>query len=132
MADTVSQIEARVTGQMDAVKAKLDVVQMIKDNPWTALAVATGIGAAISATGSDGKAARAAVAGAQAAASKAKEAGAAAVEAARGAPAAAQGSAASAGRGLRDHLDELASSAVVGLVDRLRREDEPTNGGGSA
>ena len=60
MAETVSQIEARVTGRMDAVKAKLDVVQMIRDNPWTALALATGIGAAISASGSDEKAARAA------------------------------------------------------------------------
>lgn len=123
MADTVSQIEARVTGQMDAVKAKLDVVQMIRDNPWTALAVATGIGAAISASGTDEKAARAAAAGAKEGARKAREAGAAAIEAAKGAPAAAQSSAAAAGRGLRDHLDELAGSAVLGIIARLRRDD---------
>jgi len=123
MAETVSQIEARVTGRMDAVKAKLDVVQMIRDNPWTALALATGIGAAISASGSDEKAARAAATGSREAAARARAAAAAAVEAAKGAPAVAQSSAAAAGRGLRDHLDDLAGSAILGIVERLRRED---------
>ena len=35
-------------------------MQMIRDNPWTAIAVATGVGAAISASGADKKAVTAA------------------------------------------------------------------------
>ena len=35
MASTAAEIEARLAGRMDAVKAKLDVMQMIRDNPWS-------------------------------------------------------------------------------------------------
>jgi hydroxyethylthiazole kinase-like sugar kinase family protein len=124
MADTVAQIEARVTGQMDAVKAKLDVVQMIRDNPWTALAIATGIGAAVSATGADTKAASAAAANARLAASatadKARQAAAATIEAAKGAPAQAHGALTGASRGMSRYIDTLAGSMVLGLISRLR------------
>lgn len=131
MADTVAQIEARVTGQMDAVKTKLDVVQMIRDNPWTALALATGIGAAIGASGTDARAASAAAAGAKQAAAKAREAAAAAVEAAKAAPGKAQSGAQAASRSVRDHLDELAAAAVLGIIERLREEDGSTVTGAS-
>jgi hypothetical protein len=124
MADTVAQIEARVTGQMDAVKAKLDVVQMIRDNPWTAIAVATGVGAAISGTGSDRKAATAAVdaarQGATIAAEKAKQAGAATVDALKGAPSSAGKVASLAKGGILGYLDTLAASAVAGFIERIR------------
>jgi hypothetical protein len=122
MADTVAQLEARVTGQMDAVKAKLDVVQMIRDNPWTALAIATGVGAAISASGADAKAAAAAKAGAIAAAEKAREAAAATLEAAKAAPGQAHEAAGAARRGMAEHLDTFAAAAVTGLIDRIRGE----------
>lgn len=127
MADTVAQIEARVTGQMDTVKAKLDIVQMIRDNPWTAIAVATGVGAAISASGADTKAASAASAsarqGATVAAAKAKEAGAAGVEALKGAPSTASRAASSARGGIFGYLDALAASAVEGLIERIRASE---------
>ena len=125
MAETIAQIEGRVTGQMDTVKAKLDVVQMIRDNPWTALALATGLGAAISATGTDAKVASAAAEktreAAALAAEKAKQAGSAAAEALKGAPAAAKATASSAKGGVMAHLDELAAIAVEGFIDRLKR-----------
>jgi hypothetical protein len=126
MADTVARLEARVTGQMDAVKAKLDVVQMIKDNPWTSIAVATGIGVAVSASGSDAKAAAATAAATRAAASaaaaKAREAAAAAKEAAVAAPGQAKSAASGAKSGLVGHLDEMAASLVTGLVERLKSD----------
>lgn len=127
MADTVAQIEARVTGQMDTVKAKLDVVQMIRDNPWTAIAVATGVGAAISATGSDVKVARAAASaardGAAAAADGARQAGAATMEAMKNAPAHASTAATVVRGGLVGYLDTLAASAIEGFIERIRRSE---------
>ena len=127
MADTVAQIEARVTGQMDTVKAKLDIVQRIRDNPWTALAVATGVGAAISATGADSKAASAvasaAKSGASIATEKAKQAGSAGVEALKGAPAAASQAASRARGGLLGYLDTIAATAVEGLIERIRASE---------
>ena len=124
MAETIAQIEGRVTGQMDAVKAKLDVVQMIKDNPWTALALATGLGAAISATGTDAKVASAAAdktrEAASLAAEKARQAGSAAAEAIKAAPGAAKDSASSIKSGVAAHLDELAAIAVKGFIERLK------------
>lgn len=123
MADTVAQIEARVTGQMDAVKAKLDVVQMIRDNPWTALAVATGIGVAISATGTDAKLASAASDQARAAAAlaaeKARQAAAATKEAMKGAPDTARSALSTAKEGVFAHLDTVAAATVAGFVERL-------------
>lgn len=127
MADTVAQIEARVTGQMDTVKAKLDVVQMIRDNPWTAIAVATGVGAAISASGADRKAATAAAGaarqGATIATAKAKQAGTATVDALKGAPATAARAATSARGGLFGYLDTIAASAVAGFIERIRASE---------
>jgi len=129
MAETIAQIEGRVTGQMDTVKAKLDVVQMIKDNPWTALALATGLGAAISATGADRKVASAAAEktrdAASLAAEKGKQAASAAAEALKAAPSAAKEAAGKAKGGALAHLDELAAIAVQGFIERLKGEHAP-------
>lgn len=112
MAETVAQLEARVTGQMEAVKAKLDVVQMIRDNPWTALAIATGLGVAISASGADVKAAEAAREAATQAADRA-------TEAAKAAPGQARDAMGAARQGIRDHLDGVAAAAVGKLIESL-------------
>ena len=113
MADTAAEIEARLVGRMDAVKAKLDVMQMIRDNPWTAVAVATALGVAISASGADERAAASAAAAA-------RQAGSASLDALKAAPGQAQRAAATARGGLLGTLDSLAASAIEGMVDRLR------------
>lgn len=124
MADTVGRIEARVTGQMETVKAKLDVVQMIQDNPWTSIAVATGIGVAISASGADVKAAavtaEAARQAARATAEKARRATAATKDALKAAPGQAKSAASGVRSELVGHLDELAASLVAGFIERLK------------
>ena len=122
MASTAAELEARLTGQMNAVKAKLDVVQMIRDNPWTAIAVATGLGVAISATGADERAAVAATAAA-------RQAGSASIEAIKAAPAQAQRAVSAAHGGLLGTLDSLAASAIEGIVDRLK--NPPRDGRGT-
>lgn len=119
MADTAAQIEARLVGRMDAVKAKLDVMQMIRENPWTALAVATGLGVAISASGADERAAASAAAAA-------RQAGSAGLEALKAAPGQAQRAVVTAHGGLMGTLDTLAASAIEGIVDRLK--NPPRNG----
>ena len=60
MAATVGELEARIQGKVDAVKQKLDVMDMARAHPWPALLVATVAGVAFAA-GPDRKAAVATV-----------------------------------------------------------------------
>jgi ElaB/YqjD/DUF883 family membrane-anchored ribosome-binding protein len=135
MSDTVAEIEARVTapvaevrGRVGAVKDRLDVVQLIRDNPWPALAVALGAGVVVAASGADRKAASAAVDASRTAAQKSAEAlksGARSLksaatdaadsgaEHARQAPSRARGAIVGA-------LDSLAAKVAVSLIERLR------------
>ena len=57
MSGTVAEIDARISERVEAVKERFDVVQLIRDNPWPALASALGAGVLLSATGADTKAA---------------------------------------------------------------------------
>jgi hypothetical protein len=57
MSGTVAEIDARISERVEAVKERFDVVQLIRDNPWPALAIAVGAGVLLSATGADTKAA---------------------------------------------------------------------------
>jgi ElaB/YqjD/DUF883 family membrane-anchored ribosome-binding protein len=59
ISDTITDIEQRVSGTVSSAKAKVDVVGLIRQHPWPALAVALVAGVALSATGADRKAARA-------------------------------------------------------------------------
>lgn len=79
MADTVAEIEDRISEKTAAVKRRLDLFQLASDHPWPAVAVAFAAGLLLSATGADRKAARgakdAALGAADAAADAAKNAG---------------------------------------------------------
>ena len=59
MSETIAEIEQRVSGTVEGVKQKLDVVGLVKQHPWPALAAAFVAGVALSASGADRKAARA-------------------------------------------------------------------------
>src|SRR3954469_24672533 len=59
MSSTIAELEQRVSGTIDGVKRKVDVVGLVKQHPWPSLAVAFVAGVALSASGADRKAARA-------------------------------------------------------------------------
>lgn len=61
VADTLAELEARVTGKAEAVKRKLNPLETAREYPWLALAAAVGAGVALSASGTDRRAARAGV-----------------------------------------------------------------------
>ena len=113
ISDTISEIEMRITAPVDAVKARLNVVQLVRDHPWPALAVAIGVGAFVSATGADVKAASVAK-------EKAMDAGAAAARAARGLPDQARGAAQGAARAAGSYVDDLAGTLLLAFIDRFR------------
>lgn len=74
MADTLAEIEARVSSTVDGVKSKLDVMQWVRDHPWPAVAIALAAGYALSASGADVAAAGAIADGAANAAESVKDA----------------------------------------------------------
>lgn len=121
MSDTAAQIEAMVTDRVDAVKSRVDVVQVIRDHPWPSLAVALGAGVAIAASGADRKAAVAAVtasreaakAGAETVKSASRRAASATAETARTAPSRTRGAIIGA-------LDSLAAKMAISLIEKLR------------
>jgi hypothetical protein len=59
MSGTIVELEQRVSGRIDSVKQKIDVVGLVKEHPWPALTIAFATGLALSATGADRKAASA-------------------------------------------------------------------------
>lgn len=59
MSETIAEIDARVSEGVSRVKEKFDVMEWARQNPWPALAVAFGLGLGLSASGADGRAARA-------------------------------------------------------------------------
>jgi hypothetical protein len=56
----IEATRARMSSTIEQLERKVDVVQKIKDNPWPALAIAFGVGLALSSAGADGTAANAA------------------------------------------------------------------------
>jgi len=124
MSDTAAELEAKFTAPVNAAKEKLNVVQLVRDHPWPALAVAVGVGAAIAATGADRKAAsataaatrRAAAASAETLKSAAKATASATGDTARHGPSRARGAIVGA-------LDDLAAKLAVSLIERLREPD---------
>jgi ElaB/YqjD/DUF883 family membrane-anchored ribosome-binding protein len=59
MSSTVAEIDARVSDRVEGAKDRLNIVQLVRDHPWPALAIALGTGVLLSATGADTRAARA-------------------------------------------------------------------------
>ena len=74
MARDIDQLEARAAEKVQAVKQRLDVAQLVRDNPWTALGAAVALGALVGGSGADEKAAVATVAGVKAGAKAAASA----------------------------------------------------------
>lgn len=112
ISDTIDELETRITAPVKAVKNRLDVVQLVRDHPWPALAAAIGAGVLVSASGADAKVASLAKA-------KAADAGAAAVRAARGLPNNARGAAHGAARAAGSYVDGLAGTLLLALFRRL-------------
>ena len=121
ISNTIAELEQRVTAPVAAVKERLDVGRLVRDHPWTALALATGAGVAIAATGTDVRVASAAAEkareGGEAALEFAREKGPIALEAAKTAPSRTHGAIAGA-------LDALAAKLAVSLISALR-ESKP-------
>lgn len=132
MSDTVAAIEAQVSERVDSVKERLDVMQVVRDHPWPALAVALGAGIAIAATGADRKAASAT---ADASRSAAKASADAVKSGVRAVKSKVQGGETDTSQPAdhspsRTHgmivgaLDSLAAKLATSLIERLR-EPEP-------
>jgi hypothetical protein len=117
MSDTIAEIEARVSGKVASVKRKVDVVTLVKENPWPALAAALVAGIALSATGADRRAARATASAAKRAPDTAKQG---ATKAAHAVTAGASRLASAAADRFKGGSDAGAStSSSPGLVARL-------------
>ena len=115
--DTITELEYLLTTPVRAVKDRLDVTRVVQDNPWTALAVATALGAAIAASGADARtaslAADAARQGTAKAMDLAKEGGSAGARLAREAPSKARTAIGAA-------VDAIGVRLALKLVDALR------------
>jgi hypothetical protein len=115
MTDTAAELEARLTAPIDVVKEKLDVVQVVRDHPWPALAVAVGAGVAVGVSGADRKAASAAVDASRRGARTTADAARSAMRSIKSATTDAADSSADAAR----HAPSRARSAIVGALDSL-------------
>lgn len=113
LADTISELTDRVTTPINAAKEKLNVVELVRNNPWPALAVAMGTGAFIAASGSDVKAASAAVSAGRAGLESASRLAQSAAESARSAPSRSR-------EALGVATDALAARLVMSFIDKLR------------
>ena len=80
MARDIDQLESRAAEKVQAVKQRLDVVQLVREHPWPALGAAVVLGALVGGSGADEKAVVATVAGAKAAANASKNAASGVVE----------------------------------------------------
>jgi hypothetical protein len=61
MSETIAELDAQISDRVATVKERLDVMHVVQQHPWPALAVAVGLGVLLAGTGADAKAARAAV-----------------------------------------------------------------------
>ena len=65
MSDVIAELDARVAGAVQTVRHRTDVIRLVRQHPWPAVASAFAAGAAIAASGTDEKAADAAVSAAK-------------------------------------------------------------------
>ena len=109
MSGTIAEIESRVSGTISNVKQKVDIVALVREHPWPALAAAVVAGVALSASGADRKAAVATVHAARRAPGQVKQ----------GARAAAAG------------VSQLASAAADKVKGNSDDDGERTSGNGN-
>jgi ElaB/YqjD/DUF883 family membrane-anchored ribosome-binding protein len=119
LSDTISEIEARVTAPVRAVKDRLDVGRVIRDHPWAALATAVGVGAAVAVSGADRRAASLAGDAARKGVEKVREGGVAGVRMAREAPSKTRGA-------LSAMVDALGAKVAISVIDALRGSGSAT------
>jgi hypothetical protein len=67
MSETIAELDTQIARRVATVKDKLDVMQLVQEHPWPALAIAVGLGVLLGGTGADAKAARATIRAAKAA-----------------------------------------------------------------
>lgn len=115
LADTLAQLSERVTGPIATAKEKLNLVEVARNNPWPALAVAFGAGALIAATGTDARAASAARMAGEAGVEGARKAALTAAQAARSAPSRSR-------RAFGDAADAIATRCVLSLIGALKED----------
>jgi hypothetical protein len=113
IADTLAEIEARVTAPVENVKSRLDVGQLISRHPWPALGVAVSTGVAIAMSQADAKAATLA-------ADKARQAGKKSAEIARRTPSRTGEVVRSARGGVWRYVDGLAAQLATSVIESLR------------
>jgi hypothetical protein len=121
IADTLAELDARVVGQVDAVKSRLDVVELVRRHPWSSLGIALGAGVAVAVSQADAKAASLAATKAKHAA---KQASATTLEIARRTPSRTSDAARAARGGVASYVDGLAARLATSLIDALR--ERPT------
>jgi hypothetical protein len=108
LSETIVELEERVSSTVDGVKQKVNVAELVKRHPWPALAAAFVAGVALSSTGADRRAARAAA------------------KAAKRAPDTAKRGASSAARATAAGVAQLASA----VVDRITGGDDAQSSAG--
>jgi hypothetical protein len=112
LADTLAELSDRVTSPINAAKEKLNVMELVRNHPWPAIAVAVGAGAFVAASGSDVRAASAAVKVGQSGLEGAGQLAQSAVDTARSVPS-------KSWDALGVATDALAARLVVSFVRRL-------------
>jgi hypothetical protein len=112
IADTLAEIESRVTAPVATVKSRVDVGQLISRHPWPALGVAVSTGIAIAMSQADAKAATLA-------AEKAKQVAKKSVEVGRRTPSRAGEVVRSARSGVWRYVDGLAAQLATSLISAL-------------
>jgi hypothetical protein len=126
MSRDIDQLQARASEKVRAVKQRLDVGQLVRDNPWSALGAAVVLGAIVGGSGADEKAAVATVAGAKAAAGASRNAVSGAMEKLHSSddaePETFTGQRSKPGIGARlfDSFGALVARRLDGLVDDMR------------
>jgi ElaB/YqjD/DUF883 family membrane-anchored ribosome-binding protein len=115
MSETVDELEQRMSATVAGVKQKVDVVALVRQHPWPAVAMAFVAGVALSASGADRRAARATT------------------RAAKRAPDTARRGASSAARATAAGVSQLASRAVERVKgrpdDRANVDDQQQSSG---
>lgn len=115
LADTISQLSDRVTSPITAAKEKLNVLELARNNPWSALAIAVGTGVLVATTGADRRAASAALEAGQAGVGSARRAAETAAHAARSAPSKTR-------EVLGDAADAVAAKCLIALIASFRED----------
>jgi len=108
LSETIVELEERASSTVDGVRQKVNVAALVKRHPWPALAAAFVAGVALSSTGADRRAARAAA------------------KAAKRAPETAKRGASAAARATASGLSQLAAAAV----ERIRGADDAQSSAG--